>query len=61
MEIESKNIMDLTKDELKKYFSSIIKREKLESGYIAILIDRGIFELLISKLKYYKENSSEIC
>jgi len=61
VEIESKNIMDLTKDELKKYFSSIIKREKLESGYIAILIDRGIFELLISKLKYYKENSSEIC
>lgn len=57
IEIESKSVMELTKEELKKYFSAIIKREELESGYIAILIDRGIFDLLISKLKYYKENN----
>ena len=54
--IESKNISDLTLDELKKYFSAIIKREEIEKGYIAILIDRGIFDKLIFKLKEYKEN-----
>ena len=58
MEVESKNIKDLTIEELKVYFSSIIRREKLESGYIAILIDRGIFESLLTRLKYYKDKEN---
>lgn len=57
MEIEAKNVKELTQDELKRYFSSIIKRETLESGYIAVLIDKGIFEKLVYRLKELKESN----